>query len=143
MLNANPVRIGKIHTNRRCGSCITSFTGYGNDFIAYAHHVFLFVVIHDRTVIFKPLYIICDHSHTFARIKVFDLNDRFVGTAVSHRVIVNLYETIDVIYITAGCFDPCDIVVIPLCKISCLIVFDQKCQCGSLTIIFRNFFCLF
>ena len=143
MLNTYPVSIRKVNTNRRGGRGITGFTGYGNDFIAYAHYTFLLVVIHNRTVILKPLHVICDHSHTFACIKVFNLNDRFVGAAVSHWVIVYFYEAIDVIYITAGCFDPSNIVVIPLCEIPGLVVFNQKFQCGCLVFILRNVLCLF
>ena len=143
MLNTYPVGIRKVHTNRRGGRGITGFTGYGNDFIAYAHYTFLLVLIHNRTVILKPLHIICNDSHSCTRIKVFDLNNSFIRTAVTHRVIVYFHEAIDVIYITACSFNPSNIVVVPFREIPGLVVFNQKFQCGCLVFILRNVLCLF
>ena len=142
MLNTNPVRIRKIYTNRRRGRSIACFTGNGNNLVAHTHNTFFLVIIHDGTIILEPLHIICNDSHSSTRIKVFDLNNSFIRTAVTHRVIVYFHEAIDVIYITACSFDPSNIVVVPFREIPCFVVFNQKFQCRRLVSIFCDIFCL-
>ena len=142
VLYANPVCIWKVYTNRRRRRGITSFTSYGNNLVANADNAFLFVLIHDRAIVLKPLNVICDHGHARAGIEVFHLNYGLVRTSVAHRIVVYFHKTVDVIYIAAGGTYPRNVVIVPFGEIATFVVFDQQTKCLSLVLVFCYCLCL-
>ena len=138
VFHTNPVCIWKVHTNRRRRRGIACFTRYGNNLVADTDNAFLFVLGHNRAIVFEPLYVICDHRHTRAGIKVFYLNYGLVRTSITHRIVVHLHKTVDVIYIAAGSAYPRNVIVVPFGEVTTFVVFDQQTKCLGLVLVFSN-----
>ena len=141
MHSANPLCIRKVYSNWSRWVRIARFSSNVNHFVSNSFYFFLLVFRKNRGVVFEPLCVLHHYFHAITRFEVVDLNNAFVRTTLSKRIVIDFHKTVNEINVTFSCLHPLNVEVVPSAQISSCVEFNQLTKCNSLLVVLRYFFC--
>ena len=125
MHSSNPLCIRKVNSNWSRWVRIARFSSHIHHFVTNSFYFFLLVFRKNRGVVFEPLCVLHHYFHAITRFEVIDFYNRFVRTALSKRVVVYLYKSMNEVNVTFRCLHPLNVEVVPRSQISCCVEFNQ------------------
>ncbi len=122
MFFSNPVCIWQIDSNWGTWSRIAAFYNHGDCFCCYSFYVFLFVIICNRTVIFKPLSLLCYCFDPLCRYFIPYAYSTFIRSFFANCIEIDFDKTIDYINFTCSVLYPSNTVFIENFEITGFVV---------------------